>query len=162
MNNIKFYTIFSIFNILLVVSIESCIFMSIHLLDSSGKYENQKALIGLILYIAYMILKLFLPKIIMKLSNRYNGSMLNRFVEFIRNNPQQKKTILILAFCFDLPFILRFIWGVDSIISFISDLYLCTLSFFILYAGGVILFYLMLYLELKAKTEKMKQEENVC
>ena len=160
MNNIKFYTIFSIFNILLVVFIISGIYILTYLLGSTGKYENQKALIGLILYITYMTLKLFLPKIIMKLSTRYKGSVINRFVEFIRSNPQQKKTILLLAFCFDLPSIFLFIHRADD--YSINTLYWCAVLFFILYAGGIILFYLMLYLELKAKTEKMKQEENVC
>lgn len=153
MSNVKFYTVFIILNILLAIYIAVSIFGIIFLMFYNLFYTPEIIFFsGVILYIIFVILKLFLPKILIKLSDKYKNSLINKFVEFLQNNPQMEKIILSLAFCFDLPYILY-----DAYIYRHYNLLECILtSYLIFYAGGVLFFYIMLYREIKIKEGKIK------
>lgn len=153
MSKIKFYTVFSILNILLTIYIAGSIFGALFLMFYNLFYTPEIIFIsGLILYIIYFILKLLLSKIFINLAYKYKDSLINKFVEFIHNNPQQKKFILPLAFCFDLPFIFYYINGKYDI----DKLFWMFITYFILYAGGTLFFYIMLYREQQIKDGKIK------
>ena len=150
MSSIKFYIIFNILNILLIGFIILCMDISMDLtFDLQGSPGSGiRFLWGLALYIAYVTLKLCLPKLIVKIGKKYTKTIINQFVEYLQNNPQNKKKILTLAFCYDIPFL------IDSIHIYMHDeildafLFILTL-YIIFYTGGILPFYLMLYKELK-------------
>ena len=103
---------------------------------------------GFALYIAYVTLKLRLPKLIVKIGKKYTKTIINQFVEYLQNNPQNKKKILTLAFCYDIPFL------IDSIHVYIDYFFIWTviftlIAYILFYVGGIYLFYLMLYREIK-------------
>lgn len=153
MNKIKFYTVFSILNILLTIYIAGSVFGTLFLIFYNLFYTPEIIFFsGLILYIICFILKLLLPKIFVNLAYKYKDSLINKFVEFLQNNPQMEKIVLPIAFCFDLPFILYCATLYDNS----SVLVWVTFSYFIIYVGGVLLFYIMLYRELKIKDGKIK------
>ena len=150
MSSSKFYIIFNIFNIFLTVFILVAMNTSIDLVSDmrDAAIANIKLLCGLALYITYVTLKLRLPKLIVKSGKKYTKTIINQFVEYIQNNPQNKKRILTLAFCYDLPFLLYTIhlFMHDGIIGAILSIF--TL-YIISYTGGLLPFYLMLYKEIK-------------
>ena len=133
MSSLKFYIIFNILNILLVAFILCCMNGVFDLISDISPNANIMLLWGLALYITYVTLKLCLPKLI---------------VNYFQNNPQNKKKILILAFCYDIPFLIYSIHvyidvGILGAIPLILTLYI------IFYTGGILPFYLMLYKEIK-------------
>ena len=150
MSSIKFYIIFNILNILLIGFIILCMNTSMNLtFDLQGSPGSGiRFLWGFALYIAYVTLKLCLPKLIVKSGKKYTKTIINQFVEYLQNNPQNKKKILTIAFCYDIPFL------IDSIHIYMHDeildafLFILTL-YIIFYTGGILPFYLMLYKELK-------------
>ena len=150
MSSLKFYIIFNILNILLIGFIILCMNTSMNLtFDLQGSPGSGiRFLWGFALYIAYVTLKLRLPKLIVKIGKKYTKTIINQFVEYLQNNPQNKKKILTLAFCYDLPFL------IDSIHIYMHDeildafLFIFTL-YIIFYTGGILPFYLMLYREIK-------------
>ena len=150
MSSIKFYIIFNILNILLIGFIILCMDTSMNLtFDLQGSPGSGiRFLWGFALYIAYVTLKLCLPKLIVKIGKKYTKTIINQFVEYLQNNPQNKKKILTIAFCYDIPFL------IDSIHIYMHDeildafLFILTL-YIIFYTGGILPFYLMLYKELK-------------
>ena len=150
MSSLKFYIIFNILNILLIGFIILCMDISMDLtFDLQGSPGSGiRFLWGFALYIAYVTLKLCLPKLIVKIGKKYTKTIINQFVEYLQNNPQNKKKILTLAFCYDIPFL------IDSIHIYMHDeildafLFILTL-YIIFYTGGILPFYLMLYKELK-------------
>ena len=150
MSSLKFYIIFNILNILLIGFIILCMDISIDLtFDLQGSPGSDiRFLWGLALYITYVTLKLCLPKLIVKSGKKYTKTIINQFVEYLQNNPQNKKKILTLAFCYDLPFLLYTIhlFMHDGIIGAILSIF--TL-YIISYTGGLLPFYLMLYKEIK-------------
>ena len=150
MSSSKFYIIFNILNILLIGFIILCMDISIDLtFDLQGSPGSDiRFLWGLALYITYVTLKLCLPKLIVKSGKKYTKTIINQFVEYLQNNPQNKKKILTLAFCYDLPFLLYTIhlFMHDGIIGAILSIF--TL-YIISYTGGLLPFYLMLYKEIK-------------
>ena len=150
MSSIKFYIIFNILNILLIGFILVCMNISMNLtFDLQGSPGSGiRFLWGFALYIAYVTLKLRLPKLIVKIGKKYTKTILNQFVEYLQNNPQNKKKILTLAFCYDIPFL------IDSIHVYIDYFFIWTVIFtlflyILFYVGGIYLFYLMLYREIK-------------
>ncbi len=151
MSNLKFYTVFSILNILLVIFLILSIFFTGDLIFGLPD-TNARFLCGIIYMIIYIALKLRLPKIFTDFADKYKNSLINKFVEFIHNNPQQKKFILPTAFCFDLPFILYWITLYDDYSVFLW----VPFSYFLCYAGGVLFFYIMLYRELEIKDGNIK------
>ncbi len=150
MSSLKFYIIFNILNILLIGFIILCMNISMNLtFDLQGSPGSGiRFLWGFALYITYVTLKLCLPKLIVKSGKKYTKTILNQFVEYLQNNPQNKKKILTLAFCYDLPFL------IDSIHVYIDYFFIWTVIFtlflyILFYVGGIYLFYLMLYKEIK-------------
>ena len=150
MSSIKFYIIFNILNILLIGFIILCMNISMNLtFDLQGSPGSGiRFLWGFALYIAYVTLKLRLPKLIVKIGKKYTKTILNQFVEYLQNNPQNKKKILTIAFCYDIPFL------IDSIHVYIDYFFIWTVIFtlflyILFYVGGIYLFYLMLYKEIK-------------
>ena len=150
MSSIKFYIIFNILNILLIGFIILCMDISMNLtFDLQGSPGSGiRFLWGFALYIAYVTLKLRLPKLIVKIGKKYTKTILNQFVEYLQNNPQNKKKILTIAFCYDIPFL------IDSIHVYIDYFFIWTVIFtlflyILFYVGGIYLFYLMLYKEIK-------------
>ena len=150
MSSIKFYIIFNILNILLIGFIILCMDTSMNLtFDLQGSPGSGiRFLWGFALYIAYVTLKLRLPKLIVKIGKKYTKTILNQFVEYLQNNPQNKKKILTIAFCYDIPFL------IDSIHVYIDYFFIWTviftlIAYILFYVGGIYLFYLMLYKEIK-------------
>ena len=150
MSSIKFYIIFNILNILLIGFIILCMNISMNLtFDLQGSPGSGiRFLWGLALYITYVTLKLRLPKLIVKIGKKYTKTIINQFVEYLQNNPQNKKKILTIAFCYDIPFL------IDSIHVYIDYFFIWTVIFtlflyILFYVGGIYLFYLMLYREIK-------------
>lgn len=150
MSSLKFYIIFNILNILLIGFIILCMNTSMNLtFDLQGSPGSGiRFLWGFALYIAYVTLKLRLPKLIVKIGKKYTKTIINQFVEYLQNNPQNKKKILTIAFCYDIPFL------IDSIHVYIDYFFIWTVIFtlflyILFYVGGIYLFYLMLYREIK-------------
>ena len=154
MSKVEFYTVFSILNILLILYITIFIF-GIAFFTYANLFNGSDIgfLFCLSFYILCFILKLLQPKILIKLSDKYKNSLINKFVEFLQNNPQMEKIILSIAFCFDIPFILYDV----NIYRDNPNLLECILiSYLIFYAGGIFFFYIMLYREIKIKEGKIK------
>ena len=148
MSSIKFYIIFNILNILLIAFILFCMNGVFDLISDISPNANIMLLWGLALYITYVTLKLRLPKLIVKSGKKYTKTIINQFVEYLQNNPQNKKKILTIAFCYDIPFLIYSIHvyidvGILGAIPLILTLYI------IFYTGGILPFYLMLYKEIK-------------
>ena len=148
MSSIKFYIIFNILNILLIAFILFCMNGVFDLISDISPNANIMLLWGLALYITYVTLKLRLPKLIVKSGKKYTKTIINQFVEYLQNNPQNKKKILTIAFCYDIPFL------IDSIHIYMHDEILDAIPliltlYIIFYTGGILPFYLMLYKELK-------------
>ncbi len=148
MSSLKFYIIFNILNILLIAFILCCMNGVFDLISDISPNANIMLLWGLALYITYVTLKLRLPKLIVKIGKKYTKTIINQFVEYLQNNPQNKKKILTLAFCYDIPFL------IDSIHVYIDYFFIWTVIFtlflyILFYVGGIYLFYLMLYREIK-------------
>ena len=150
MSSSKFYIIFNIFNILLIGFIILCMNISMNLtFDLQGSPGSGiRFLWGFALYITYVTLKLCLPKLIVKIGKKYTKTTINQFVEYLQNNPQNKKKILTIAFCYDIPFL------IDSIHVYIDYFFIWTviftlIAYILFYVGGIYLFYLMLYKEIK-------------
>ena len=150
MSSLKFYIIFNILNILLIGFIILCMNISMNLtFDLQGSPGSGiRFLWGFALYITYVTLKLRLPKLIVKIGKKYTKTIINQFVEYLQNNPQNKKKILTIAFCYDIPFL------IDSIHVYIDYFFIWTVIFtlflyILFYVGGIYLFYLMLYREIK-------------
>ena len=148
MSSIKFYIIFNILNILLIAFILFCMNGVFDLISDISPNANIMLLWGLALYITYVTLKLRLPKLIVKIGKKYTKTIINQFVEYLQNNPQNKKKILTIAFCYDIPFLIYSIHvyidvGILGAIPLILTLYI------IFYTGGILPFYLMLYKEIK-------------
>ena len=148
MSSLKFYIIFNILNILLIAFILFCMNGVFDLISDISPNANIMLLWGLALYITYVTLKLRLPKLIVKSGKKYTKTIINQFVEYLQNNPQNKKKILTIAFCYDIPFL------IDSIHIYMHDEILDAIPliltlYIIFYTGGILPFYLMLYKELK-------------
>ena len=105
-------------------------------------------LLGLLLQITYIIVKLHLPKLLVNIAKKHTESITSDFIQFIKNTPQNKKKILTLAFCYDIPVLLYSIYLYINY-DLASAIFFITISYIIIYAGGIFLFYLMLYKELK-------------
>ena len=150
MNSFKFYMFFNIFNILLIGFIISCVYISAFLtFDLQGSPGSDvKFFCGAIIFIAYVSLKLLLPKIFSRVAKKYNNSIISHFVNYLANNPNIKKKILLFAFCYDLPFLI-YVISLYHDYSFIDAIVYITVFYTILYTGGIFLFYLMLYKEIE-------------
>ena len=66
----------------------------------------------------------------------------------LANKSDIKKKILAFAFCYDLPFLI-YVIALYLDYSFIDALFYINTWYAILYAGGIFLFYLMLYKEIR-------------
>ena len=148
MSSIKFYIIFNILNILLVAFILCCISVVCDLVSDISSNANIMLLLGLLLQITYIIVKLHLPKLLIKITKKHTNSITSEFIQFIKNTPQNKKKILTIAFCYDIPVLLYSIYLYINY-DLASAIFFITISYIIIYAGGIFLFYLMLYKELK-------------
>ena len=149
MNSLRFYIFFNIFNILFICLIILCVYISAVLIWDMRNLTiaNIKFLCGIALMITYITLKLRLPKIFIKWAKKYDNSIISQFVYYLANRPNIKKKILFLAFCYDLP-VLIYIISQYLNYSFIDAIFYITVFYTILYAGGIFLFYLMLYKEI--------------
>ena len=148
MSSIKFYIIFNILNILLVAFILCCISVVCDLVSDISSNANIMLLLGLLLQITYIIVKLHLPKLLINIAKKHTNSITSEFIQFIKNTPQNKKKILTIAFCYDIPVLLYSIYLYINY-DLASAIFFITISYIIIYAGGIFLFYLMLYKELK-------------
>ena len=148
MSSLKFYIIFNILNILLVAFILCCISVVCDLVSDISPNANIMLLLGLLLQITYIIVKLHLPKLLVNIAKKHTESITSDFIQFIKNTPQNKKKILTLAFCYDIPVLLYSIYLYINY-DLASAIFFITISYIIIYAGGIFLFYLMLYKELK-------------
>ena len=112
MSSSKFYIIFNIFNILLIGFIILCMNISMDLtFDIQGSPGSDiRFLWGSALYITYVTLKLCLPKLLINIAKKHTKSITSEFIQFIKNTPQNKKKILTIAFCYDLPFLIYCIY----------------------------------------------------
>ena len=149
MNSLRFYIFFNIFNILFIGLIILCVYISAVLIWDMRNLTiaNIKFLCGIALMITYITLKLRLPKIFIKWAKKYDNSIISQFVYYLANRPNIKKKILFFAFCYDLP-VLIYIISQYLNYSFIDAIFYITVFYTILYAGGIFLFYLMLYKEI--------------
>ena len=148
MSSSKFYTIFNIFNILLIAFILGCISVVCDLVSDISQNANIMLLLGLLLQITYIIVKLYLPNLLVNLAKKHTKSIISEYIQFIKNTPQNKKKILIIAFCYDIPVLLYSIYLYINY-DLASAIFFITFSYIIIYAGGIFLFYLMLYKALK-------------
>ena len=148
MSSLKFYIIFNILNILLVAFILCCISVVCDLVSDISSNANIMLLLGLLLQITYIIVKLHLPKLLINIAKKHTNSITSEFIQFIKNTPQNKKKILTIAFCYDIPVLLYSIYLYINY-DLASAIFFITISYIIIYAGGIFLFYLMLYKELK-------------
>ena len=167
MNSLRFYIFFNIFNILLIGFIIFCVYVSAVLtFDIQGSPGSDlRFLYGAVIFITYFTLKLRLPKIFIKWAKKYDKSIISQFVYYLANRSNIKKKILAFAFCYDLPVLIYIISQylnysfIDAILiyiisqylnySFIDAIFYITVFYTILYAGGIFLFYLMLYKEIE-------------
>ena len=149
MNSLRFYIFFNIFNILLIGLIILCVYISAVLIWDMRNLTiaNIKFLCGIALMITYITLKLRLPKIFIKWAKKYDKSIISQFVNYLANKSDIKKKILAFAFCYDLPFLI-YVISLYLDYSFIDAIVYITVFYTILYAGGIFLFYLMLYKEI--------------
>ena len=148
MSSSKFYIIFNILNILLLSFILGCISLVCDLVSDISQNANIMLLLGLLLQITYIIVKLYLPKLLVNIAKKHTKSIISEFIQFIKNTPQNKKKILIIAFCYDIPVLLYSIYLYINY-DLASAIFFITFSYIIIYAGGIFLFYLMLYKALK-------------
>ena len=144
MSSSKFYTIFNIFNILLIAFILGCISVVCDLVSDISQNANIMLLLGLLLQITYIIVKLYLPNLLVNLAKKHTKSIISEYIQFIKNTPQNKKKILIIAFFYDIPVLLYSIYLYINY-DLASAIFFITFSYIIIYAGGIFLFYLMLY-----------------
>ena len=148
MSSSKFYIIFNIFNILLIGFIILCMNISLDLVSDISQNANIMLLLGLLLQITYIIVKLHLPKLLINIAKKHTKSITSEFIQFIKNTPQNKKKILTIAFCYDLPFLIYCIYiYIDYF--FIWTVIFTLIAYILFYAGGILLFYLMLYRGIK-------------
>ena len=150
MNSLRFYIFFNIFNILLISFIIFCVYVSVVLtFDIQGSPGSDiRFLYGAVIFITYITLKLMLPKIFIKWAKKYDKSIISQFVNYLANKPNIKKKILLFAFCYDLP-VLIYVISQYLNYSFVEALIYIMTWYTILYAGGIFLFYLMLYKEIR-------------
>ena len=148
MSSSKFYTIFNIFNILLIAFILGCISVVCDLVSDISQNANIMLLLGLLLQITYIIVKLYLPNLLVKKKKKHTKSIISEYIQFIKNTPQNKKKILRIAFFYDIPVLLYSIYLYINY-DLASAIFFITFSYIIIYAGGIFLFYLMLYKALK-------------
>ena len=150
MSSSKFYIIFNILNILLIGFIILCMNISMNLtFDIQGSPGSDiRFLYGAVIFITYITLKLMLPKIFIKWAKKYDKSIISQFVNYLANKPNIKKKILLFAFCYDLP-VLIYVISQYLNYSFVEALIYIMTWYTILYAGGIFLFYLMLYKEIR-------------
>ena len=148
MSSSKFYIIFNIFNILLIGFIILCMNISLDLVSDISQNANIMLLLGLLLQITYIIVKFYLPKLLINIAKKHTKSITSEFIQFIKNTPQNKKKILIIAFCYDIPVLLYSIYLYINY-DLASAIFFITFSYIIIYAGGIFLFYIMLYKALK-------------
>ena len=144
MSSSKFYTIFNIFNILLIAFILGCISVVCDLVSDISQNANIMLLLGLLLQITYIIVKLYLPNLLVNLAKKHTKSIISEYIQFIKNTPQNKKKILRIAFFYDIPVLLYSIYLYINY-DLASAIFFITFSYIIIYAGGIFLFYLMLY-----------------
>ena len=144
MSSSKFYTIFNIFNILLIAFILGCISVVCDLVSDISKNANIMLLLGLLLQITYIIVKLYLPNLLVNLAKKHTKSIISEYIQFIKNTPQNKKKNLRIAFFYDIPVLLYSIYLYINY-DLASAIFFITFSYIIIYAGGIFLFYLMLY-----------------
>ena len=148
MSSSKFYIIFNIFNILLIGFIILCMNISLDLVSDISQNANIMLLLGLLLQITYIIVKFYLPKLLINIAKKHTNSITSEFIQFIKNTPQNKKKILTIAFCYDLPFLIYCIYiYIDYF--FIWTVIFTLIAYILFYAGGILLFYLMLYRGIK-------------
>ena len=148
MSSSKFYIIFNFLNILLLSFILGCISLVCDLVSDISQNANIMLLLGLLLQITYIIVKLYLPKLLVNIAKKHTKSIISEFIQFIKNTPQNKKKILIIAFCYDIPVLLYSIYLYINY-DLASAIFFITFSYIIIYAGGIFLFYIMLYKALK-------------
>ena len=148
MNSLRFYIFFNIFNILLIGLILGCISIICDLVSDYSGNANILLLCGLVLQISYIIVKLCLPNWLVKWAKKYDNSTINEIVYYLANKSDIKKKILAFAFCYDLPFLI-YVISLYLDYSFIDALFYIITWYAILYAGGIFLFYLMLYKEIR-------------
>lgn len=148
MNSLRFYIFFNIFNILLIGLILGCISIICDLVSDYSGNANILLLCGLVLQISYIIVKLCLPNWLVKWAKKYDKSIISQFVNYLANKSDIKKKILAFAFCYDLPFLI-YVISLYLDYSFIDALFYIITWYAILYAGGIFLFYLMLYKEIR-------------
>ena len=148
MNSLRFYIFFNIFNILLIGLILGCISIVCDLVADYSQNANILLLSGLVLQISYIIVKLRLPNLLVKWAKKYDKSIISQFVNYLANKPNIKKKILLFAFCYDLP-VLIYVISQYLNYSFVEALIYIMTWYTILYAGGIFLFYLMLYKEIR-------------
>ena len=148
MNSLRFYIFFNIFNILLIGLILGCISTVCDLVSDYSGNANILLLCGLVLQISYIIVKLRLPNWLVKWAKKYDNSTISQFVNYLANKSDIKKRILLFAFCYDLPFLI-YVISLYLDYSFIDALFYIITWYTILYSGGIFLFYLMLYKEIR-------------
>lgn len=160
MNSLRFYIFFNIFNILLIGFILGCISIVCDLVSDYSENANILLLCGLVLQISYIIIKLRLPNWFVKCAKKYDKSIISQFVNYLTNKSDIKKKILLFAFCYDLPFLI-YIISLYLDYSFIDAIFYIITWYTILYAGGIFLFYLMLYKEMeKIRYKRFNRSQN--
>ena len=136
MSSSKFYTIFNIFNILLIAFILGCISVVCDLVSDISQNANIMLLLGLLLQITYIIVKLYLPNLLVNLAKKHTKSIISEYIQFIKNTPQNKKKILRIAFFYDIPILLYSIYLYINY-DLASAIFFITFSYIIIYAGGI-------------------------
>ena len=147
MTKVKFYTIFSIFNIAIIAltllyTLGIIILIGVLVLENFQAYLDILFLCGIVIYFAALVVKIVLPEILSKFGQKHKNSLLDKFLLYIKENPKEKIWILLLALIFDIFFLL-------SELCIYRDLFSILFGYIIVYLGGLFFFYLTLYNELE-------------
>lgn len=153
MSKLKFYITLNILNIILLVFIWGCVLIAAILcfLDYRGGGPIIQFYIAAGIQIMHLAVKLLLPRILANFAKKHEQSLVNKFMQFLVDNPKQKFTILTIVLCYDLPYLLVYkqLWSNDYMVN----LYLFFVTYVLIYLGGIFVFYIMLYHE-AAKLKK--------
>ena len=77
MSSSKFYIIFNFLNILLLSFILGCISLVCDLVSDISQNANIMLLLGLLLQITYIIVKLYLPKLLVNIAKKHTKSIIS-------------------------------------------------------------------------------------
>lgn len=147
MNKLNFFISLNILNILLFAFICYCTSADVLVIFSQGIWDapNELIYLGLECYFIYAISKLYLPKLIVSIAKRYKNLFFGKLKRFLLTIKKEKLKVLAIGFLYDLIFLSSFSYHIYNSIV----LEMCLFLYTIVFVGGLLLFYLTLFHELK-------------